>query len=111
MEDQLEQLKQLTKLLIEKFCLTPTKYINKLMSDDIYNNLNIIYDNVIEMKTDDNSNEIDFMEPFENLEDIFYEKIYDSDSVDIVCDNEIKEIMEYIEKFFIEVFNMSFTFI
>jgi hypothetical protein len=103
-----DKLIELTKKLVDKFCLIPTKYVNKTMFDDINKILLIIYNNTVEMKTGNLYKKIDFMEPFDTLEDIFYEKIYDSDSVDIVNDNQIEEIVEYIEKFFIEEFNMSF---
>jgi hypothetical protein len=104
-----DKLIELTKRLVNEFCLIPTKYVNKVMFDDITKILLVIYNNTVEMKTGNTYKKINFMEPFDTLENIFYEKIYDSDSVEIVNDNQIEEIVEYIEKFFIDEFNMSFT--
>jgi hypothetical protein len=106
-----DKLMELTKNLIDEFCLIPTKYVNKKMYDDINKILLIIYNNTVEMKTGNTYKKINFMEPFDTLEDIFYGKIYNSDSVDVVNDNQVEEIFEYIENFFIKEFNMSFTIV
>ena len=106
-----DKLMELTKNLIDEFCLIPTKYVNKSMYNDINKILLIIYNNTVEMKTGNTYKKINFMESFDTLEDIFYEKIYNSDSVDVVNDNQVEEIFEYIENFFIKEFNMSFTIV